>query len=236
MHARSIAIETATDVCSVALAEDGEVRAVASIFIARIQAERLVPLIQSIVEHSGWSMPDLHYVAVSTGPGSYTGLRIGLSTAKGLAYSLGAGIVGVSTLEAFAMQAVQSATAGDVIIPSFDARRSDVYAAAYRVAEDRSLTPVLGPAAEDAQQFAAQVAADTLWLLGDGTRKLEPFLAKGAVQRRLDLRPSAATVAALAHRRWEGGDDDDLATLEPAYMREFVAKKPVRSAFEKLAF
>lgn len=237
MSVRTLAIETATDACSVALAVDGRVVATASLLMPRRHAEELVPLIQSMVQHAGWSLADLAYVAVSAGPGSYTGLRIGVSTAKGLCYATGSALVAAPTLEALARRVEPFAAPGDVIVAAFDARRSMIYGAAFVVEDERRLRCLAGPEADDAAAFAALLPQNggTTWMVGDGSAKLAAEVSDDGV-RCLDIAPSASTVAVVGHERWLRGATEDLASFEPQYLREFVAKKPAGSAFEKLPF
>lgn len=237
MPIRSIAIETATDVCSVALSEDGRAVALTSLRMSRRHAEMLAPVIQSLLHQSGWTMKDVDYVAVSDGPGSYTGLRIGVSTAKGICYAAGLPLVAASTLEALADQTLPMASTGDVIVASFDARRGNVYSALYRVSEDGALTEYRSPVVAKAADLAAVIpqSFETTWLVGDGSAQIraERYLKN---ERMVDVSPSAESVARIAHLRWLEGETEDVATFEPRYLREFIAEKPARNAFEKLPF
>ena len=237
MPVRSIAIETSTDVCSVALAEDGQTVALSSIRIARRHAEMLVPTIKSLLHQAAWSVKDLDYVAISDGPGSYTGLRIGVSTAKGLSFAASIPLIGVSTLHALAYQVLPVANRGDLIIASFDARRKKVYAAMFEVSGEDELIGIIEPVAATGSDLAEQIpeADGTIWMAGDGTGIILSAL-PGTPVRTLDLPASAESVAALSHLRWTNGERDDPASLEPRYLREFVAENPARSAFENLPF
>jgi len=128
-----LALETATNTCGAALLVDGSVVAEAHVHRPRVHARYLTPLVESVVERGDISMQELTAVAVSMGPGSYTGLRIGVSTAKGFAMATGAPLVGVPTLEALAATVLPYADEEDLICALLDARRDEVYAAAYRV-------------------------------------------------------------------------------------------------------
>ena len=136
MSATLLALETATDVCSVAVLRDGAVTAQASLHRPRVHAEQLVPLVDNLLERAAVNRADLDAIAVSMGPGSYTGLRIGVSTAKGLAMALDAALIGVPTLEALAASVQPAAATGDVACALLDARRDEVYAAAYEITDD----------------------------------------------------------------------------------------------------
>lgn len=232
---RLLAIETATDACSIALMDGDEVVADAALYRPRQHAAHLVPLMASLLERCAWQARDLDVIAVSSGPGSYTGLRIGVSTAKGFAMATSAAVVSVPTLEAFAMQSVPAASEGDVILPLFDARRESVYAGAWRVMPNRSLECLIETSAMDATDLEDKLRNldGTIHLLGEGAPLIRDI---GRGVRRTDLLPHAATVAWLGKRMFENGIIADLASFEPDYQREFVAKTPSRSAFAKLGF
>jgi tRNA threonylcarbamoyladenosine biosynthesis protein TsaB len=232
---RLLAIETATDACSIALMEDGVIVADAALFRPRQQAAHLAPLVASLLGHCEWQASDLDAIAVSSGPGSYTGLRIGVSTAKGLAMASSAAVVAVPTLEAFAMRALPRAAAGDTIMPLFDARRESVYAGVWHVRPERALECILEASAFELPDLETTLRDldGTVHLLGDGAQLIAEV---GISIRHADLLPHASTVAHLGWRMFNDGIVADLASFEPDYMREFVAKTPARSAFSKLGF
>ncbi|MFW5973306.1 MAG: tRNA (adenosine(37)-N6)-threonylcarbamoyltransferase complex dimerization subunit type 1 TsaB [Bacteroidota bacterium] len=238
MSERSLAIETATDICSVALAETGRPVAVLSLYQPRRHSEQLLLVVRSLLARAEWQLADLGYIAVSAGPGSYTGLRIGLSTAKGLCYASGARLVGVSSLEALGRRLFAAARPGDLLVPAFDARRGDIYAAIYRH-DEHSMGVVEMPVASDAGAIAERLTslpAGDLWLAGSGTDKLAAALPDERLTRRTETTPDATAVALVAWQRWQRGETEDLAAFEPYYLRKFVAKRPERSPFEKLPF
>ena len=123
--ARILSIETSTSICSVAIHEQGELIALAEIKEPGAHAEKLLLLVDELFEKAGLSFADLDAVAVSQGPGSYTGLRIGVSTAKGIAYALEIPLIGINTLQA--MAASQQVAPGDYVVAVLDARRKEVY-------------------------------------------------------------------------------------------------------------
>lgn len=136
MNNRILLIETATDVCSVAVSEGNEILSSGHITEARSQASQLAPLIQDTVSRAGMQISGLAAVAVSSGPGSYTGLRVGVSTAKGICFGAGIPLIGIETLTAIACGTLKTGAAqedpdGTVIIPMIDARRMEVYTALY---------------------------------------------------------------------------------------------------------
>lgn len=212
----TLGIETATDICAVALLDGEAVLFEASIRLPRSHGRRLAPLIDEAFAHVGRAPLDLDLVAVSAGPGSYTGLRIGMSTAKGLALATEARLAAVPTLDALAATTTERPVA--VVLPS---RRGEVYAAV--ASDDASVArPATALALADAAEWLPSVP---LALGGPAA----PALAEAAPDhgwRRLDLVPSAAAVARLGRQRAEAGDDDDPATAEPSYLKPVAATRP----------
>ncbi len=206
----TLGIETATDVCAVALLDGERVLFEAALDVPRSHGRRLVPLVAQAFEHAGREPARLGVVAVSAGPGSYTGLRIGMSTAKGLALSTGAAVVAVPTLRALAAAGLDGPLA--VVLPS---RRGEVYAGVYDGVYDGART-VAEAQALAVGDVAAWLPDGTVALGGPGADRLagvRPDL------RRVDLRPSAVAVARLGRGLYDAGHRDDLASLEPHYLK-----------------
>ena len=240
-----LALETATDVCGVALWQGDRLTSEITLRRPRAHAERLVPMVEEALRQASLAVRDLKAVAVSMGPGSYTGLRIGVSTAKGLAAALDVPLVGVPSLEALAAQVAPWADAGDEVCAAFKARREEVYAARFRVIDGAALeevapTSVLGLG--EISAWLGDVREGRLWLVGEGAPDVAR--AAGADVRAGAIRllptdvaaPSAAWVARLAQERIRRGEREDLAAFEPFYLKAFVAQKPRRTALEKLTF
>ncbi|GAB5519954.1 MAG: tRNA (adenosine(37)-N6)-threonylcarbamoyltransferase complex dimerization subunit type 1 TsaB [Rhodothermales bacterium] len=236
-----LAFETATNTCSVALHDGTRVVAHVTVQRPRIHAEQLLPLSQVVLKQAGVSVQDLNAIAVSEGPGSYTGLRIGVSAAKGLALAADAALVGVSSLAALAEQARSMVEPGAGICALFDARRTEAYAGAFLVQEDGSLElaqPIAGVLMEDLADWLPDASR---WIcMGDGAAKVESVVsALPGVSRIVPLStiaPSAVTVAKLGWAKFQAGEADDLAAFEPFYLKAFVAKTPKRTLFERLPF
>jgi len=219
----------------VAVLGDGDIVAEAHLHRPRVHAERLTPLIEAILAHAEVDAAALDAVAVSMGPGSYTGLRIGVSTAKGWALATGADLVGVPTLEAYAAQFRPVAAPGDVVGALLDARRDEVYAGAYR-RTSAGLTEHAPPTAlpvEDLPGWLGAVEGE-LWLVGDGAPKSEGVLASGTTSCTVvpvdETPPSAAWVARCGRQRLDAHGPDDLASLEPLYVKD-VHATPAPSPF-----
>jgi tRNA threonylcarbamoyladenosine biosynthesis protein TsaB len=231
-----LAIETATEVCSVALLADGVPVGVAEVLRPRSHAEWLVPLIRDLLAQQGLEAADVACVAVSAGPGSYTGLRIGVSTAKGLCVATGASLVAVPSLAALASGVAGIPAGDDLLVAAFRSRRGEVYAEAFRPT-GAGLASVAGPEAiaVDAASGWLPEVAGTLWLIGEAAGDLDAVLPPGA--RVLDSvvhRPSALLVGQTAWPRWRSGHVEDVGAFEPSYLKPFEVRRAT-SIFEKLA-
>lgn len=219
-----LGIETAADVCAVALLDDGHPLIDLAILKPRSHASRLAPLVGNALDHIGASPTDLDAVAVSAGPGSYTGLRIGLSTAKGLCLASDAVLVPVPTLDALADAASPVADDGDGIVVAVRSRRGEIYGAAFFVrgselATTRESTPV---AISDIPSWLP--SAPRTWVLGNAASQILPLL--GASSRTLPSRPSALRIAIRGYQLASSGHTADVASFEPQYLKPFEASQP----------
>jgi tRNA threonylcarbamoyladenosine biosynthesis protein TsaB len=243
MPATLLALETATDVCSVALVADDQVVAALTLRRPRAHAENLVPMIEDALRYAGLKAQALDAIAVSMGPGSYTGLCIGVSTAKGLAMAVDAELIGVPSLEALAAGALPMAGPGDIICALFNSRRDEVYAAAFQREAEAGLQALDGPEAlllDEVPGWLEHLKGETSWLVGEGVVRVQPVLQAASRTVRIlgmhTVAPSALYVAQQAMPRYEQSQFEDLAAFEPFYLKAFVAKKPKASIFEKLNF
>jgi len=231
-----LALETATTTCGVAVLRDDQVVAQAHLHRPRIHSERLTPLVEDVLRHADVQAEALDGVAVSMGPGSYTGLRIGVSTAKGWALATNAALVGVPTLDAYAAQVCPFGTSGDVVCALLDARRDEVYAGAYRVTTDgvEGHAPTKALPVSALSDWVGEVHG-RLWLAGTGAAKARDALsvvdAPQTVVSATDLPPSASWVARRARTRLAQDGPDDVATFEPFYVKE-VHATPAPSPFD----
>lgn len=230
-----LALETATDTCGVALLEGDAVAAETHLHRPRVHSRLLTPLVEETLQSADVDSADLDAVAVSMGPGSYTGLRIGVSTAKGWALAAGADLVGVPTLEAYAAQLRPVVRPQDVVCVLFDARRDEVYAGAFRGgseewgqhAETKALTV-------DALPGWLGEFEGHLWLLGDGVEKSRHAFSETGGDRTIvspsDVPPSASWVGRCGAQRLAVDGPDDLESFEPLYVKE-VHATPAPSPF-----
>lgn len=216
-------IETATTSCSVALARNGEVLGFKEIDQRNIHAEVITLYIDGLIKDAGITYADVDAVAVSSGPGSYTGLRIGVSTAKGLCFALDKPLIAVDTLAAMA-SGVKNADAGTLLCPMIDARRMEVFTAIFD-SKGNNVKPV---AAEiiDANSFADILADNKVLFFGDGAEKCREALSHNANAHFLPgFVNSAVHLTAIAADKLVGHNFVDVAYFEPYYLKDFIAGK-----------
>ena len=215
-------LETATTNCSVSLARDGTVIALKELNAERFShAEKLHVFIKEIVKESNTLLSSIDAIAVSKGPGSYTGLRIGVSAAKGLCFALDKPLIAVSTLKSMATQ-LGVVDNGAVLIPVLDARRMEVYAAVF----DGDLKRLRDTRAEviDEQSFKEFLGAKEVHFLGSGAKKIQDFLGHDGIFYHCDIVPSAKEMAPLSYKKFEDDDFEDVAYFEPYYLKDFMVQ------------
>ncbi len=221
-----INIETSTSVCSVALTSDGMVLKHCHNADGRNHATLLSGYIKECLDHACEHDMPIDAVAVSIGPGSYTGLRVGLSEAKGLAYALDIPLVGVDTLKLLAVGAMFHADLDPeaLLAPMIDARRMEVYTAVY----DFALTPLLSPRPLilDQTSYGEYLADRTVYFMGDGSDKAVDVIQSPNARFIHGIEPLAADMLALAEQAYMRRDFLDLAYSVPQYLKEFQATKP----------
>jgi tRNA threonylcarbamoyladenosine biosynthesis protein TsaB len=213
-------IETATKNCSVCLAEEGKIIVLTEYAgEGYTHAEKLHVFIEEALKKANLSFADLDAVAVSMGPGSYTGLRIGVSAAKGLCYALNIPLIAIDTLELLARNT--SAVDG-VIIPMIDARRMENYTAIF----DKDYNKIREIRAEIITDDSFADVRGTIHLVGDGAAKCHPVLSSGRFVYHEDVvYPSAAQMAPLSFEKHKKSDTVDVAYFEPFYLKDFIAGK-----------
>lgn len=224
-------IETSTRVCSTALTAEGQILVHREDTGGRNHAELLSAFIKDCLDFAREKEISLEAIAVSMGPGSYTGLRIGLSEAKGLAYALDIPLIGVSTLELLATQVMfgmWDLPEDTILVPMLDARRMEVYTAAY----DMALTPLMDPQALilDAESYKELNASGRpVLFFGDGMEKARSLLSDIFGDRAgflADVLPLASGMMPLAERSFMRRDFLDLAYSTPYYIKDFQGSKP----------
>lgn len=224
-----LALETATDLCHVALLQDGRVLRDDTVREPRSHASKLAPLVATVLAQEGRALAELDAVAVSAGPGSFTGLRIGVSTAKGVAFAADAALIGVPTLKAIAATLPASE---DPVLVTMQSRRGEVYAGLYGI-DGESPSVLLEPTALELHALPSwieSVRLRRLILTGGSADLVAPLLNRHLEVVPMMSEPSAVSVGHLAWTRWQRGAFDDVAAFEPYYLKAFVAK-PSRPIF-----
>jgi len=218
-------LETATTSCSVALSEGGNVIAIKEINERNIHASHITLFIEEVMVNAGKKYSDLDAIAVSKGPGSYTGLRIGASTAKGLCYALDIPLLGIDTLQAMASGLLQNADIqkGTLLIPMIDARRMEVYSGIYQ--SDLKIIEPVGAKIIDDFSFA-KFNQYNLVLFGDGAEKFKELFADHSNMRFIDFGNSASHLNSSAYQKLLNEDFENLAYFEPFYLKDFLLNKP----------
>ena len=220
-------IETSTSVCSVALTMDGNVIDRREDYQGRNHASLLSGYIEDMLGAAKKHELRLDAIAVSMGPGSYTGLRIGLSEAKGLAYALNIPLIGVDTLQAMTVAVMFSDFFDENVLfaPMIDARRMEVYTAVHNFALENVMAPQ--PLILDEDSYREQLDRGPVIFFGEGSEKARPLLEKHPNANFItEIHPLAANMMALAERSFHRGEFLDLAYSVPNYLKDFQAIKP----------
>ena len=213
-------IETATKNCSVALAKEGKTIAYKEIAEQNFShAEKLHVFIEELLAENQLQFSDLSAIAVSQGPGSYTGLRIGVSSAKGFCYALNIPMIAIDTLQ---LLAKQIHIEEGIIIPMIDARRMEVFTAFY----DKNHNQIRNTQAEIIDETSYQEISDKIHLVGDGTEKFKNTLTDDKFIFHSDVVfPSANEMSQLSYGKYQKSDFVDVAYFEPYYLKDFVLSK-----------
>ncbi len=251
---RIILIETSTALCSVALAENGEVVSYKESSAPKAHASLTAVFIDEMLRERGITLNDCDAVCVSMGPGSYTGLRVGVSTAKGLCFGSRKPLLAVGTLDTLVAQAAHELAASDAIqrpsqhvipdssqhvipdlirnlryiIPMVDARRMEVYTAVFT--PDGQQVTETAPAIIDEASFAAQLEEGPVLFIGDGAGKCADVI-RHPNARFIQCWPKASAMLIPALKAFREGRFEDVAYFEPFYLKEFVATVSKKKLF-----
>lgn len=222
---RLILIETSTALCSAALAEDGVITSYRESSAPKAHASLTAVFIQEMLEEKGLTIADCDAVCVSKGPGSYTGLRVGVSTAKGLCFGSSKPLIAISTLD---ILVAQSQIPEDLkyIVPMVDARRMEVYAAVYEIAAQagndvRQITET-APAIIDENSYSDILEKGKVLFIGDGAGKCADVI-KHPNATFVQCWPKASAMLEPAMKAYKEKRFEDVAYFEPFYLKEFVA-------------
>ena len=225
-----INIETSTKVCSVALSKDKKILFNKEDYNGSSHAELLGVFVFDAVKFAEENDLRIDATAVSAGPGSYTGLRIGVSEAKGLCYGLDIPLIALSSLDIMAYQVIQSGTEADYYCPMIDARRMEVYSAIY----DKSMKKIKEVSADviDENSYSEIISKGKTCFFGDGSIKCKNRIISPEVIFLDDIYPLAAGMVTLAEKKYEQKEFVDLAYFEPFYLKEFIATNAKNKVFK----
>lgn len=229
-------IETSTSLCSVALGENAEITSYKESTEPRAQASLTAPFVDEVLKSRGLKIKDCSAVCVSSGPGSYTGLRVGVSTAKGLCFGAGLPLVSVDTLSVLTAQAYEDRLIPEdckYIVPMIDARRMEVYTTTYRCGatwEESERISGISPMIVEEGSFAELLAEGKVLFIGDGALKCKDVLNHpNAVYA--NCCPKASAMLLPAMKKIYDMKFEDVAYFEPFYLKEFVATVSKKNLF-----
>lgn len=223
-------IETSTALCSVALSKDG------SIIASRQNSERqhaslTAPFIKEVLDEGGITASDCDAVCVSMGPGSYTGLRVGVSSAKGLCFGASIPLLAITSLETLVWQAIGSGAVPEgcrYIVPMIDARRMEVYAAVY--SPDGKLVKDTEPVIVDENSFSSELSEGKVLFIGDSALKCKGVISSSNACF-MECCPQASSMLAPALEEFKEKRFKDIAYFEPFYLKEFTATVSKKKLF-----
>ena len=217
-----LAIETSTEICSVALGKDAECIALIEDNRENSHAEKILVFVDEVLRQTGLKKNELNAVCISEGPGSYTGLRIGTSTAKGLCYALDIPLIAVSTLQGMAYGAREQYPNYNQYSPMIDARRMEVYTAVYNqyLENVEKISNII----LDENAYSAFLAKDKTVFCGNGITKALPLLSTNPNAVFCDTKTSARYLLELGYRKYIEQDFVDIAYFEPFYLKEVYFK------------
>ena len=231
-----LCIETSTDICSVGLVRNGELVSLRESSQGRDHASRLGVFVDEILDGNDLNADRISAVAVSKGPGSYTGLRIGVSFAKGFCYGLGIPLLGIGSLDSLASVACEDNKAGilgvedwqsTLLCPMIDARRMEVYAQVFK--PDGCPVSEVGAHIIDENSFSQYTeSCSQLLIFGPGAKKCEGIIPNA---RYINVVPSARGLAAAAVQAFDSGASEDIAYFEPMYLKDFVVTQSKKKIF-----
>jgi len=224
-------IETSTTICSVSIAKDGKKIIGKESNEKNAHSKILTVFIEDIFNEVNLKVKDIDAVAVSKGPGSYTGLRIGVSAAKGIAYGANKPLISVSTLQNMAYGGKQTleVNENDLLAPMIDARRMEVYTQLF----DYNLNPLnkINAKIIDEQSFVSELEKHKIYFFGDGALKCQNAIKHKNAIFVEDLNPSADFMIPFSEKAFNENNFEDVAYFEPFYLKDFIATIPRKNIF-----
>ena len=216
-----LCLETATTVCSVALAKDGKLLAIREVNQGYTHSENLTIFSEQVLSEAGHKFSDLDAIAVSKGPGSYTGLRIGVSAAKGFCFALEKPLIAVNTLRGMAYGAAKNVKEKSLLCPMIDARRMEVYCAFYDLDNNEIRSTSAEIITEDS--FADILKENKVIFFGDGAAKCKQAITHPNAIFIDNAFPSAGYLVQIAENKFANKEFEDVAYFEPYYLKDFVS-------------
>jgi tRNA threonylcarbamoyladenosine biosynthesis protein TsaB len=218
-----LSIETSTSVCSVALHENGKLISVVEIHQEFSHASKLGLLVDQVLNLGDLKIEEISAVAVSSGPGSYTGLRIGISLAKGLCYALNIPLIAVPTLQVLAAKVSHINFADSFLCPMIDARRMEVYCQVmdFNLNEIEPVKPII----IDEKSFEKYLRIKPVIFFGNGSMKCRDVLIQSNAKFLSDIHPSAVQLGPLAFEKFRRDETEDVDLFVPYYLKEFYTKQ-----------
>jgi tRNA threonylcarbamoyladenosine biosynthesis protein TsaB len=223
-----LSLETSAKVCSVAIHDQEKLIATKEIHIEQSHASKLAVLIDEVIKESAIKVNQLSAVAVSSGPGSYTGLRIGTSTAKGLCFALDIPLLSIGSLELLAYQMSKQNSLNAYLCPMIDARRMEVYCEVV----DSSLKVVRPIEAKviEPSSFADLLTENEIIFFGDGSDKCKDQIMHPNAKFVSGIYAAASEMGQPVYHKFQKQQLEDVANFEPHYLKEFMIKKPAPKA------
>lgn len=222
---RLLSLETSTQVCSVAIHQQGELVVFRELHEPRSAASQLAVMIDEVMNESGTPPSTLGGVIIAAGPGSYTGLRIGVATAKGICFALNLPLIAVNTLDLVAQQGKERISNNTALLcPMLDARRMEVYCKLV----DYNLNEVEPTQAKiiDATSFAEYLEKNQVCFIGEGATKCREIISHANANFFDDIIPNASHLGEMGYRKWRQQDFVNTAAFEPFYLKDFLIRKP----------
>lgn len=219
-----LSLESSTTICSAALHDDGVCLALEENRVPQSASSMLAVMVENLFRKTGVSATEVAAVAVSSGPGSYTGLRIGVATAKGFCYARNIPLISVNTLELLVRQVAAVHTDTGMLCPMLDARRMEVYCMLSD--RDGSMLEPVGARVIDEQSFGQWLERGVVTFFGNGAEKCKTVIRHSHARFLDGVVPLASMVGVMAQERFTSRRFEDLSEFEPFYLKDFMIKKP----------
>lgn len=232
VEARILHLETATNVCSVALSEGERILALRETDEGRSHGSVLTIFMEEVLHEAALRPADIHAISISKGPGSYTGLRIGVSVTKGFAYAQSIPVIGIPTLKVLTESALQSSdmkkfrknTSSFLLCPLLDAKRMEVYTALYN--ESGKEIEAVSAKIIDESSFNTHLKSNPIVFFGNGSDKITDLIQHPNAHFMKHINPSAKYMIPLAMKAYQAGVFENTAYFEPYYLKDFIATIP----------